>query len=213
MNQRGERICSLAEETTRADDPEAALSLLTELRRELDALEYAQVRRGLAAGRSFGDLARALGISRQAAHRRYRDLAPPRRREPGRLAASDEARSAVRLAHAEMVAAGASAAGSRHLLLGILQTDSDAARALLSQGVTLEKARGCARSLERADDDPACLQRILRRAGRIALARGDSRLGATQLLLAAIADADGSAGRILAALGATPAAIRARLGC
>jgi hypothetical protein len=211
----GARICRLAEESARADDPQSALRTLTELRRELDAFVHFQVGRSLAAGRSFGEIARALGISRQAAHRRYRDLAPVRPRARRRLAATEQARRVVRLAYAETFARGARAAGSRELLLAVLQTDGDAARALRAEGVTLEKARACtstADSPRSGDGDETSVRRVLRRAGRVALAHGDRHLGPEQLLLAAIADADGDAAHILTALGTTPGEIRARLG-
>src|SRR3954471_9679033 len=78
---------ALVEEAARAPDPCAALRALTTLRREVDELERRQVALALAAGRSFADVAQALGVSRQAAHRRYRHLAgtvpAP---EPGRTA-------------------------------------------------------------------------------------------------------------------------------
>jgi len=56
--------------------PEAldALQALTALRTELDTYEREQVRRALEQGESFAAVARELGISRQAAHRRYRGL-------------------------------------------------------------------------------------------------------------------------------------------
>src|SRR5262245_43763337 len=130
MSEHRQRICALAERAASDHDPESALRTLTELRREVDAFVRVQVGCGLAAGRSFADVARALGISRQAAHRRYRDLALERPRTPRpRLVASEQARRAIQLAQAEAVAAGAPP-GSRHLLLGILQVDSEAARAL-----------------------------------------------------------------------------------
>jgi hypothetical protein len=214
---RGQRICELAEQAARSDDPESALRTLTELRDELDQAVRDHVRRGLASGCSFSDLARALGISRQAAHRRFRDLAPPRPITPRRrLEATGPARVAVRLARAETIASGAAAIGSHHVLLGILRTDSDAARALRSQGITLERARACGHGTDRqsrSGGDPDCVRRILRTAGRTALARGDGRLGSEELLLAAVEDPDGGAGGILTALGAAPASIRARLGC
>ena len=219
MTQHGQRICQLAEEAAKTDDPESALRTLTELRRELDDFVRVHVERGLAAGRSFGDLARVLGISRQAAHRRFRELAPARRRSPGRrrLAATDQARRVMRLAQAETVASGARATGSRHVLLGILRApDSAAARALQSEGITLERIRACGQ-LPGADgggaDDPTCVRRILRNAGLVALAGGHRHLRPEQLLLAALADPDGGASRTVAALGATPASIRTRLGC
>jgi hypothetical protein len=211
----GEHLRRLAEEAARADDPESALRILTELQRELDAFVRVQVRRGLAAGRSFGEIARALGISRQAAHRRYRELAPLRPAGPHRLVATEQTRQIVRAARAETLATGARGAGSREVLLGILRTDCCAARALRSEGVTLTKARACAPPADSAGDGPrgvGSLQRILRRAGRAAMARGDWEVSPDALLLAAIADADGGARRTVTALGANPLAIRTRLG-
>lgn len=213
MDEHRDRICRLAEESTTADDPESALRTLTELRGALDDFVRLEVRRGLAAGRSFGELARPLGISRQAAHRRYRELAPARPREPRRLVATEQARRAVRLAHAETCATGATAVGSLQLLLGILRTDSDAERALRSEGVTLERARAGGQMADSGGgDDSGGLRRIMQRAGRLALARGDRQLRPEQLLLAALADPDSGASRMLTALGATPSSIRARLG-
>jgi ATP-dependent Clp protease ATP-binding subunit ClpA len=181
------------------------------LRGELDAFERLHVARGLAAGRSFGELARVLGISRQAAHRRYRELAP-RRRRPPRLKATEHVRQVIRLARAETCAAGRTAVGSRELLLAILRTDTDAARALQAQGITLEAARACP-AVDGDGSDPAGLRRILQRAGRLALGRRDRHLTSKHLLLALVADSDCGAARTLAALGATPASLRAALTC
>jgi Clp amino terminal domain, pathogenicity island component len=218
MDAHGQRICDLAEEAANATDGESALRTLTELQRELEVFVGVHVERALAAGRSFADVARALDISRQAAHRRYRHLAPDRGPErPPRLVASDDARAAVRLARERAVAAG-EPPRSEHVLLGILGTDTEAARALRAEGVTLETAAACVRTAAadgaRADGDaPPSLRRILRQAGRVAVARGDERLGSDQLLLAALADPDGGALRTIVSLGVTPAAIRERLGC
>ena len=214
MTERGQRICRLADEAARTHDPESALRILTELRRELDDFVREHVRRGLAAGSSFSGIARSLGISRQAAHRRFRDLAPTRKAGPGRLAATDQLRRVVRLAHAETVASGATATQSRHVLLGILQGDGDAARALQAEGVTLERVRACGEATDGRDgDDRACVRRILKNAARVALAGGHRHLKPEQLLLAALADPDDGARRTVTALGATPASIQARLGC
>ena len=198
--------------------PESALRALAELRHELEQFVRANVERALASGRSFGDVARALGISRQAAHRRYRHLAPERPPErPRRLVATDDARTAVRLARERAIAAG-DPPRSEHILLGILGTHTDAARALQAEGVTFEAAQACARASAPDDaqsdgDAGSSLRRILRQAGLVAVARGDERLGSDQLLLAALADRDGGALRTLVALGVTPASIRTRLGC
>src|SRR3954453_16830744 len=70
-----QRILNLLERTLTAPEPTASLRALTALRRELDALERAHVPRALQEGERSAAAAKALGISRQAAPRRYRDLA------------------------------------------------------------------------------------------------------------------------------------------
>jgi ATP-dependent Clp protease ATP-binding subunit ClpA len=210
MSSQGQRICELAKVSVGATDPEVALRTVTELRRELDAFVRVQAEQALASGRSFGDLARALGISRQAAHRRFRELAPARSPEPRRrIVLTDDARHVLRLARVEALEAGGTA-GSEHVLLAILRTRTAAARALRSQGVTLERARTTECSHRDAGELPLG-RRLVRNAGWLALRRGDRQVGAEHLLLAALADEDGGATGMVAALGATPAAIQARL--
>jgi hypothetical protein len=215
MADQAQRICELAQESAAASDHETALRALTELRSEVDEFVRVHVGQALAAGRSFSDVARALGISRQAAHRRFRDLAPARRRDP--LVATDAARRVIRLAQAEAIAAGASP-GSEHVLLGILRTDCEAARALRFDGVTPERARACVQShaVRTAEGEPEAshsnsLPRILKQAARIALRRGDRELDPDPLLLAAVADPDGGARGTLTALSVEPASLQARL--
>ncbi|HET6547848.1 MAG TPA: hypothetical protein VFG79_05310, partial [Solirubrobacter sp.] len=96
----------MLEHAVRASDPEVALRALSALRRELEAFERVQAWRALDSGSSYGAVARALGISRQAAHRRYRELAaatepPPGGEPPMKLRVAPEARAAVQLAGEE----------------------------------------------------------------------------------------------------------------
>jgi ATP-dependent Clp protease ATP-binding subunit ClpA len=217
MSGRGQRICQLAEQAANEDDAESALRVLRELRQELDEFVREQVARALRSGRSFGDVARALEISRQAAHRRYRDLAPESPpAPPRRLVPTDATRAVLRVAHEHAAALGQPLA-SQHLLLGVLATDSQAAQALQADGVTLETARALARAGEASpadgDGGSAALRRMLRAAGRVALARGDAQLAPEEVLLAALGDADDGARRTLAAVGVSPAMVRQRLGC
>ena len=74
------RIVTQLERTLTAPDPVRALRELRALRAELDALRARAGARALESGASFAAVARGLGITRQAAHRRYRHLTLRRRR-------------------------------------------------------------------------------------------------------------------------------------
>ena len=52
-------------------DPRAGLRAIASLRALADRLELAQVEAGLRAGMSWQDVADALGVSRQAVHKKY----------------------------------------------------------------------------------------------------------------------------------------------
>ena len=217
MGEGGERICDLAEQAAHAEDPMSALSTLTELRREADELVRAHAERALESGSSLAAVARALEISRQAAHRRYRHLVPQGSSAPSRrLKLTADGRAAVRLARERAVATGAPLR-SEHMLLGILGTAGAAACALEAEGVTYETALACVRTIDAEDadggDGGGSLRRLMREAGLVAVARGEDGLGTEQLLLAALGDVDEGARRTLAALGVTVASIRKRLGC
>lgn len=54
-----------------ASDPEAALAAVVALRRLADRLELAAVDVAIAQGWSWADVADALGVSRQAAHKKF----------------------------------------------------------------------------------------------------------------------------------------------
>ncbi len=53
------------------DDPRAALAAARELRRAADRTEAAVVRRARVSGLAWAEIAEALGVSRQAVHRKY----------------------------------------------------------------------------------------------------------------------------------------------
>ena len=70
-----ERLAQLAAAAVETASPGEALRKLSELRRELETFERDQVARALAEGPNFATSAGDLGVSGQAAHRRFRDLA------------------------------------------------------------------------------------------------------------------------------------------
>jgi len=227
-----ERLRELLEHAVRAGQPAAALRAMSALREELDAFERLQVARELDAGGSFGDVARAIGISRQAAHRRYRDLVgvelPAEEAGPQqpRLVVTSEARAAVTLAREEATAMGAAAVGSEHLLLGIMRCRAPVTSGVLeTKGVTLADARRCAQptlveggaaALVPAKGSPGGSARGISAYARAvfdlalheATKRGDGYVGVDHLLLASLDDPNGGACRTLCELGLDPEQVR-----
>lgn len=209
----------LAEEAAAADDPMRALGRLVELRTELETVIHGQISRALGAGYSFTDLARVLGISRQAAHRRYRALAvPAASASEERPTATEEATHVLRLARDEAVRRDAVALGSEHVLIGVLRGTGEGARLLHQHGVGLAAARAFVGSVawrsNRAPDVGGLgsgVRRVLLEAMRVAAAKGESQVGVSTLLLAALADPDDGARRVVDGLGANVASLRRQL--
>jgi ATP-dependent Clp protease ATP-binding subunit ClpA len=225
----GATIEQLARDTVRIADPETALRALTALRKELDAVEPELVQRALAAGASWSHIARSLGVSKQAAHRKHRHLSerPPRTvgTEP-KLLVTGEARRSVQLAREEAARLGQPALGTEHILLGILRCrQTHAVKALSALGVTYESATKCLHTtLPGAPVSPEAAtggdlpggvtmqaRRLLEGSQREALKRGDEYIGVEHLLLALLSDSRNGAVQTLESLKTTPAQIRRQL--
>jgi hypothetical protein len=218
-------IEQLARETVQIDDPETALRALTALRRELDATEPEIVRRALQAGASWSQIARALGISKQAAHRKYRHLFDQTDTDADqRIAVSEEARQCIQFAREEAKRLAQPAVATEHILLGILRSDgTEALEALGAEGVTLEAARGCLQTtipglrrsdLERPAEEytvSAHARRIVEGSRREARERGEDSIGVEHLLLALLSDSRNGAVQTLEELRTTSERIRRRL--
>lgn len=205
------RINHLADEAAATADAETALTLLRELRVEVDELERSRVAEALRDGASFGTIAKAMGISRQAAHRRYRDLAPTAEPEPLQL--SSHARRALHLAVQEARRLNARTVGSEHLLLGVLRSGGPTAGALEAEGLTADAVRACVRAAAAPDPEQRVTTTVLKEAATVARARNSPFVEADHVVLAALNAPDGGALRAVTALGAQAAAVRARLGC
>jgi ATP-dependent Clp protease ATP-binding subunit ClpA len=212
----GKRICALAEEAAEADDPEVALETLTRIRDELQEFERQQVARALTGGRSYSDVARAMGISRQAAHRRFKDLAKHRRTKR-QLQPTPEVRLVFEYARAEARAIGATVLTPVHVVLGILRNgDRHAAAALSASGMRLEDARRLVRADAGGSGNGGAGRRVdirgmLAETAQCARRRGASEVEVQHLLRSALAAEDHEADRLLERLGVVPDRVLAEL--
>src|SRR3954447_5927899 len=116
-----QRTLTLLERALTTPDPTSALRALAALRSEMDSLERVQVARALREGHSFAAIAKPLGISRQAAHPRYRGVTED---PPPRPTLSADARAALIRAREEAARHGSGSIDSEHLLLAIARTGS-----------------------------------------------------------------------------------------
>jgi DNA-binding Lrp family transcriptional regulator len=161
MEDSGHRIARLAAEAVEAASPREALRAARELRREVDAFERRQAAIALAEGSTFAEIARDIGVSRQAVHRRFRELVE----SEARPVMSAEVRRILREARGDAVALGARSLASEQsslmaapaaearrrgaqrvevedLLIGILSDETaGAARILRALGVDLAIVR------------------------------------------------------------------------
>jgi ATP-dependent Clp protease ATP-binding subunit ClpA len=170
----------------------------------------------VAEGRSWSQIAGALGVSKQAAHKRHASrvragAARPAAARQRRLLVTGQARRVVERARREAEWAGSAEVTPEHLLLGLLGDDHGTAlRALNSSGADLESARA---ALPRAGEGApggrrprvshearATLEQSLREAVRLE----DSHLGSEHLLLALLGDPEAPAARLLAGLEVLP---------
>ena len=210
----GTRLAELAAEIAGARTPRAALRRMSELRQELEAFERRHVARALAEGASFAAIARDLGVSRQAVHRRFRELAAA---EPPLLTAPD-VRRVLQYACEEAASLGAGVVGSEHILLAILRADDLSAAALLREsGAALDLVRTQVeassprsklfRRVPAAGELPA----LLEAPAREVRARGGREIEVDDVLRGVLEDASGGAARTLRALGVGPEQIRSLL--
>lgn len=217
-------IEQLARDVVQITDPDNALRALTALRQELDATEPELVLQALQGGASWSQVARALGITKQAAHRKYRFLfdhainVPP----SAKLLVTSEARRTIQYAREEAKRLGQPGVGTEHILLGILRCErSAAAKALNVVGVTLERARASLHTTlpglppeqveSPGDGISQQSRRILERAVREAAQRGDSHIGVEHLLLALLVDSRNGAVQTLEDLKTSPARVKRQL--
>jgi ClpA/ClpB-like protein len=211
-------VVELARRAAELGDPQQALAAVSDLRRRLDDLEEYHVETALARGASWSEVGAALGISKQAAHKRFASRLVGRADRGGtRMTVTGAARLAVRLARAEAARAGASSLGPEHLLLGLVRLPhGTSARVLAGAGVDLAAARaalGPGRT-ELAARDVVISRRtrmVLERALAEAVALGDRELGDAHVLLAVIHAGGAGVRRMFDQLHVSPGELAAAL--
>jgi AcrR family transcriptional regulator len=211
-----QRIADLAGEVAGAPSAGEALRKVRELRRELDSFEREQVARALSEGTTFATIARDLGVSRQAVHRRFRSLAAGE--EP--LQTSQDVRRVLRFAREEAAALAAPVPTGSHVVLATLRAgDLPAAEVLRRAGATLERARTQVEAAtpraplfrRSATGRPDELRSLLAASARVARARGEHHIEVEHLLVGSFADPAGDASRTLSALGVDVSAVEGAL--
>lgn len=229
----------LARQAVTAREPTQALRAVSDLRARLDAIEAERVDAALKAGCSWRVIAEALGVTRQAAHRKHAPRVAAAKQQMAvqsvagsRLVIVGPARVAVVMARQEAAMAHSQLVGTEHLLIGLVRERNGAAAKVLGElGVTLDKARHCAQaSADIARGDPetedlsppawASAARLpfsrrgrhaLEQALREAVRLGDDHLDVEHLLLALMRDDDSRAIRCLERLRITPAMVEDEL--
>ncbi|HEX3491715.1 MAG TPA: Clp protease N-terminal domain-containing protein [Streptosporangiaceae bacterium] len=213
-----------------SDDPldllATASSAASQLEATSDALVGHFVDRCRRGGRSWSQISAALGVSKQAVHKRFsgpiadrlmeRDPPPTFERFTARargvLVATEAAARAQGRAHVE----------AEHLLLGLYaEPEGLAARALTAMEISraqIEEAVGTqvpVGAAVPAKDDrvpfSAAAKAVLRDAVVEAIELGHNYIGTEHILLGLLRDSDARGARLLAELGATPAEIKVRL--
>jgi hypothetical protein len=173
-------------------------------------------------GASWTDIGRSMGVTKQAAQKRFVPKAPG---EPSDLDPSqgfgrftERARNVIMAAQNEAHAAGNDEIGPEHLVLGLLsEPEALAAAAIVAQGVTLEAVRQSVTTAlpPSADQVPELIpydargRKVLELTFREALRMGHNYIGTEHILLALLELEDGTG--VLTGLGIDKATAEANI--
>jgi hypothetical protein len=164
-------------------------------------------------GLSWSEISAALGVSRQAAHKRFSFPAPELERF------TERARSALRAAVEDACGLGHNYVGTEHLLLGLFEPAQGIAAQILGElgftraSVEEEITIAARRSPSTVVDPPYTprARQSIERAVTEAVGLGHNYVGTEHLLLALFGDPDTLAAKILAAGGADHVDVRDRV--
>jgi len=213
-----------------SDDPldllATASSAASQLEATSDALVGHFVDRCRRSGRSWSQISAALGVSKQAVHKRFSgpiaDRLMESQQQPTFERFTARARGVIVATDAAARAQGRTEVNAEHLLLGLYaEPEGLAAKALSAMDigrVRVEEAVGT--RLPDSVTPPAAADRLSYSAPAVAVLRdavveaielGHNYIGTEHILLGLLRDPDAPGARLLAELGATPAETKVRL--
>jgi ATP-dependent Clp protease ATP-binding subunit ClpA len=216
-----------AESANALDQLSTAATTVAQIEDTSDALLGHFVDRCRREGRSWSEISAALGVSKQAVHKRFAASMADQiiASIPAPTFERFTARARVVLASAALAArdAGQDKAGAVHILIGLFaEPEGIAAKALQSLGVTRESVRTAALAARPAEEPGEAAEAApqvprftadgrvaLRDALAVALELGHNYIGTEHLLLGLYPGADSPAAAILTAAGASEAIARA----
>lgn len=229
-------LSALVRKAGRSSSPDAGLEAIARLRQELETLEQHHVFAACSEGWTWSKIARALGVTKQAAHKKHAEAVRSHQEAldaqsvptDARVVVTAEARDAVRAAREEARAEGSRLVGTEHLLLGVLEAGSDTREVgvLADLGVDLDAARGCLQPTMASEDRAIAVtasetaaaaaatgvsplaRDCLEQSLRETIRRGDGHLGVEHLLLALVSRTDGGAARTLEKCGTSAQTVR-----
>jgi hypothetical protein len=165
-----------------------------------------------AAGHTWAEISDSLGVSRQAAHKRFSAI--PRDLERW----TPRARQVLEHAISTAVALGHGSVGTEHLLLGLFPPGGIGAQILDGCGLTQESAAEQVLALApRRESGPADppftpqTAQVLGSALTEAISLGHNYIGTEHLLLGLFSQPEGIAAQVLARNGATHGAVKAKV--
>ena len=207
------------------EQPQQRLHAIAGLRDELQRAETDEVRRALGAGVSWARIGEALGVSRQAAHKRHHAAVNGDGHHDGdggrQVSVTSGAREVARLAREEAGRLRQPEVRAADVLVALARHDGPIAAALASAGITpdrLREARGSTSAVPFKAPATGPLphskevSEALAESLRLAVARGDAELRPDHLAVALLSQDAGSAAALLARVGASPETVRLALG-
>ena len=169
-------------------------------------------------GASWTDIGRSMGVTKQAARKRFIPKPTEIDPEEGFARFTPRAKNAVVSAHNEAKAAGSATITPAHLVLGLLSDPHGlAGQAVVDLGVSLEAVRAAAAGAlpPAADDRPDLIpydvdaRKALELTFREALRLGHNYIGTEHVLLALLDQEDGAG--VLSGLGLAKPAVESKL--